>query len=139
MQEGKSVGAIIKDREGRYLVQYRLKTPVGLALPAGHIEDDESAREALVREVLEETGVKIAEAEEVLNIAFPNPCAQGHDFHRWWVFEVKEWSGKLRHREYEQHRFVRFMKPQEIKLYVLRGEYDPAWFDYIFPALGIVI
>lgn len=139
-KQGRSVGAIIKDDRGRYLVQYRLKTPVGLALPAGHIEPEELAQEALVREVLEETGVKVELAREILcDVFFKNPCAKGHEGHKWRVFEVTRRSGKPRLMEPTKHRFVKFMTPQEMKPYVLRGECDLAWFDYIFPALGIII
>jgi 8-oxo-dGTP pyrophosphatase MutT (NUDIX family) len=140
MTEGRSVGAIIKDKNGRFLVQYRLQVPLGLALPAGHIEPDEPAWEALAREILEETGIKVEDAREVLcDVAFPNPCAKNHDVHRWWVFDVVKWSGKLKLKEPTKHRFVEFMSAAEMKLYAIRGEVDPVWFDYIFPALGIAI
>lgn len=133
---GKSIGAIIKNDKGEYLVQYRLRHPVGLALPAGHVDDGESPEACLKRELGEETGLKLVSYNEVLHDTFPNPCAKSHDGHEWWVYEVVV-DGEPTLREPDKHKFLKFMPINEIKKYIERKEYDPAWFDNIFPALGI--
>jgi 8-oxo-dGTP pyrophosphatase MutT (NUDIX family) len=51
------VAAVIHDAEGRVLVQER--TEGGFSLPAGAIEPGETPAQAVVREVLEETGFQV--------------------------------------------------------------------------------
>src|SRR3990167_5052530 len=53
-----SVGAVIKNSKGEYLMLYRLVKPIGLAMPAGHVESGEEPGDAIRREVLEETGIR---------------------------------------------------------------------------------
>ena len=137
MQEGKSVGAIIKDSSGRYLVQYRLKPPIGLALPAGHIDEGESPLVCIRREVFEETGLAVKYSNQIFHRTLPTGCYKGHDSHEWWVYDV-EAEGEPRLMEPDKHRFVRFMPIEEMRPYIERGEVDPAWFKYILPALGII-
>jgi len=52
-----SVAAIIHDDLGRVLIQHR--SDGGCSLPAGAIEPGESPTDAIVREVLEETGLTV--------------------------------------------------------------------------------
>lgn len=56
------VGAVVTDARGRLLLVRRGHDPgAGLwSLPGGHIEPGESDAEALVREMLEETGLTVA-------------------------------------------------------------------------------
>ncbi len=138
MSKGKSVGAIIKDEKGGFLVQYRLKTPQGLALPAGHIEEGEDPAECLLREVFEETGLKVKNFKPVIeNKFYPNSCPKNHEGHDWWVYEA-EAEGDLVLREPDKHKFLKFMSLDEMRRYVERGETDPAWFEYILPELVII-
>src|SRR3989344_4311756 len=126
---GKNVGAIIKNEKREYLVEYRLKHPFGLALPAGHLEDGEDPEVCLKRELLEETGLKVISCREVLHDTFPSECAKGHNGHEWWVYDVVA-EGEPILREPDKHGFVKFMSSDEIGKYIRRKEYDPGWFDY---------
>ena len=57
-----SIYIIIKNENGEILLQRRQGTklwPGFLALPAGHIDEDENAYEALIREAKEELNIKI--------------------------------------------------------------------------------
>lgn len=81
-----SVGAIVK-RDNAYLLIDRKKPPFGFACPAGHIDDGERPREAIEREVREETGLSL-DAVELLHEEFVpwNTCARGTEGHYWYVF-----------------------------------------------------
>lgn len=56
------VAAVIRDDEGRILLQEKASGE-GWSLPAGGIEPGESPEEAMRREVLEETGLVVDDAE----------------------------------------------------------------------------
>lgn len=138
MPIGKSVGAIIKNEKGEYLVLYRRKEPLGLALPAGHIDGKETPEETLRREVLEETGLKVVDLKEVFYGEIPVSRAHcGHSSHQWWVYEARV-DGEPELKEPTKHEFVRFMSLEEMRPYVEKLDYDSAWFKYILPALGII-
>lgn len=52
---------MVKDGKGRVLVQDRKKEDwPGITFPGGHVEPDESFTDAIIREVYEETGLKIS-------------------------------------------------------------------------------
>ena len=61
------VGAIVRDHAGRILLIQRGQPPAeGMwSLPGGRVELGESAEEAIVREVREETGLDVAVIREV--------------------------------------------------------------------------
>ncbi|KFE36686.1 NUDIX domain-containing protein [Thioclava atlantica] len=59
-----SVAALIHDRHGRLLLQ-RKAGPEGWRLPPGGIEPGETPNDALRREVLEETGAEVLNADLV--------------------------------------------------------------------------
>ncbi len=139
---GKSVGAIIKNEKSEYLCLYRLKHPTGLAFIAGHIDStDKTPKDALIREVMEESGLKVVRCELVLNKVFPNPCARppGYDGHEWFVYNVSKYEGKPKLMEPTKHRFVEFLSASVIAYYISKGEVDPAWFTYIIPELSLDI
>ena len=91
------VRAIIQDDHGRVLLQRR--TDMGLwGLPAGAVELDETATDALRREVLEETGIEVQSAEPIAlhsgpsqRFQYPNgDCVQGFAI----TFIIRSWSGR---------------------------------------------
>lgn len=152
---GGSVGAIIRNKEGGILALYRRKTPIGLALPAGHIDEGESPADAMLREVYEETGLEVKRYREVLHRTFPNICSRldekgkSYNGHEWWVYEVAEWEGMPRLMEPEKHEFVAFLSPDFLRYAADQEQgrapdpadatnWDPSWRDYILPTLGII-
>jgi 8-oxo-dGTP diphosphatase len=69
------VGAVIKDRDGRLLLIKRGHEPgAGLwSLPGGRIEPGETHQQAVAREILEETGLRV-ECRRLLGTAeLPGP------------------------------------------------------------------
>lgn len=135
---GKSVGAIIKNNEDKFLCLYRLKYPKGLAFLAGHINSGESPKMAVKREVKEEAGINILRLSCLFIEVFLNPCGRGdYDGHEWYVYKVLEWEGEVENMEESKHSFVKFLSWEEIQEYIKKGEYDPAWFNFVLPALAL--
>ena len=67
------VGAVVHDREGRLLLIRRGHDPArGLwSLPGGRVEAGESPRQAVEREVREETGLAVRAGAEVGRVRIP--------------------------------------------------------------------
>lgn len=124
---GKSVGAIIKNSNDEYLVLYRKKHPISLALPAGHIDENETPENALKREVLEETGLEILNFEQVLHQIIKNSCSRGYTAHDWFVYEISLYRGEPKLMEPDKHGFVKFMNRDEIRSFYEIDDMDPAW------------
>ena len=82
-----SVGAVIKKGD-KYLLIDRKNPPFGYAGIAGHIDEEEDDVEALIREVKEESGLKITCCtlifEEELDFDW---CNRGIGVHYWFLFE----------------------------------------------------
>ena len=133
-----SVGAVIKNSKGEYLMLYRLVKPIGLAMPAGHVESGEEPGDAIRREVLEETGIRVINMtrrwEQIVSVG----CSRGILTHIWHVFEVKSYQGEPELKEPRKHKFVRFMSPDEIRQYAARKDFDPSWSCFILKDLGIL-
>jgi 8-oxo-dGTP pyrophosphatase MutT (NUDIX family) len=70
-----AVAALIRDREGRFLVHQRPDD--SWSLPAGAVEPGETPAQAIAREVLEETGL-VVRAERVAGIVGGLPCRVRH-------------------------------------------------------------
>jgi len=82
-----AVGAVIK-RDGKYLLIDRVNVPLGFAGIAGHVDEGESVVDALVREVREESGLKVVGHELVFEEEVEqNECKRGVGVHYWCVFE----------------------------------------------------
>jgi 8-oxo-dGTP diphosphatase len=69
------VGAVVVDRDGRLLLVRRGREPgKGLwSIPGGKVEPGESDRDAVAREVLEETGLEVVVGEFVGYVERPAP------------------------------------------------------------------
>jgi NADH pyrophosphatase NudC (nudix superfamily) len=84
-----SVGALIK-KDNRYLLIDRVKPPYGYAGIAGHIDKGESAEDAIVREVREESGLEVKTLKLLKEQELEwNWCSKGVDAHYWYLFECE--------------------------------------------------
>jgi len=94
--DGYSVGAIITDPQGRYLLITRVKPPAGRAFVAGHIDEHGDEMAAVIAEVAEESGLTVTGMRCVRMQWLPGRCRRRPNrFHRdlgwghqWFVFEV---------------------------------------------------
>ena len=97
--DNKSVGVIIKNENNEVILLERARFPLGLAPPAGHIDEHGGYIEAAIAEVFEEVGIHLVpgDLKEVLhNIYIPNICRRlGGSHHTWRVYETTIASQKL--------------------------------------------
>lgn len=80
-----AVAAVVRDEQGRLLLVRRATNPQKgrWTLPGGKVEFEESLPEAVAREVLEETGVRVAVGPMagVMSVLFADGCYEVHDFY----------------------------------------------------------
>jgi len=84
-----TVGAVIKKGDN-YLLIDRSVFPEGWAGIAGHIEIRETPEEALIREVKEESNLKIKSYKMIFEETYyDNPCVMKANNHHWYVYECE--------------------------------------------------
>ena len=128
----RSAGAITKNKEGKILILDRKNFPFGWACPAGHIEENETPEEALVREVAEETGIHVLEYRLLFHefIAW-NECKRGAKGHDWFLFEVTKWEGEIV--KNGESKNLQWLNAEEIK----NKQLEEVW-KYWFEKLKII-
>jgi len=95
-----SVGVIIQSPEGEFALLKRARFPIGIAPPAGHIDEHGQPEQAAVTEVQEELGLVLAinglRNTVIQDRRVNNQCRRpSGDHHKWWVYESNDYSGKL--------------------------------------------
>ena len=126
-----SVGALIREGEKYFLID-RAVPPLGFAGVAGHVDENESSEEALMREVEEESGFKIQNHKLLFEEELDwNWCSKGVNSHYWYLFDCQV-SGELKRSERET-KSVGWYNADEIKKLTL----EPVW-DYWFKKLKII-
>lgn len=66
----------------------RMKTPFGFACVAGHVDQGETPEQSLVREVEEESGLKVKNYKLLLEEELDwDTCSKGIEVHYWRVYE----------------------------------------------------
>lgn len=81
-----TVGALI-ERDGKFLIMRKATWPYLWDVIAGHLTRDEEPAAAVVREVSEETGLRLVQPNRVFQgEIFPEPCRRGVNIHEWSLF-----------------------------------------------------
>ncbi len=96
-----SVGVVIRDAQGRFLLLKRARFPVGIAPPAGHIDDHGSAEQAALDEVQEELGLTIKPEDlhwtAIRDRRIDNQCRRTDGtYHVWTVYKAETFTGQLK-------------------------------------------
>lgn len=126
-----SVGAVI-ERGGKYLFLDRLKTPYGFACVAGHIDEGETKEQALIREVKEESELKVKKHELISEEELDwNRCKRDTHVHYWYIFKC-ETSGEPKLNPLEAKSIGWYTAEEISKL-----DLEPVW-DYWLKKLKII-
>lgn len=126
-----TVGALI-ERDGKYLLIDRALAPYGWAGPAGHIGDNESPDDAIIRKVNEEVGLEVIAKKILLKKEVPwNTCRDGIDNHYWYLYSC-ETKGEVSIDPEGAKSYDWVSKEQIAKLGL-----EPVW-NYWFKKLGII-
>lgn len=88
-----TVGVLLFNNK-RLLLFDRTIYPYGHTIPAGHLELNEDPKEAALRELEEETGIKLENVDFLTRQEFKDLCRKGADYHLWNLFIGKANTSK---------------------------------------------
>ncbi len=126
-----SAGVIISCDE-KYLLLERMFPPPGFASPAGHVDEGEEPRESAIREVFEETGIKISDAEFLFEEEVPWNYCRSAGVHHWYVYRAEVSSADFTIQE-EEVKSAGWYTVEEMKNLPL----EEVW-KYFYKKLGII-
>jgi 8-oxo-dGTP pyrophosphatase MutT (NUDIX family) len=90
-----SVGTFVQKEDGKILLFLRTKFPFEWTIPAGHLEVGEDSKNAALRELYEEVGVKDDDAELIFEGELRGEsCVGGADIHKWSLY-LMQVSGEV--------------------------------------------
>jgi 8-oxo-dGTP pyrophosphatase MutT (NUDIX family) len=76
----------VRNPEGKYLFFERTTFPLGLTVPAGHVDNGEDYSSTAVRELKEEVGINAQGIIHLFDVDIQESCVGGADSHRWHVY-----------------------------------------------------
>jgi len=126
-----SVGVMLSHNR-KYLMMDRRNPPPGFACPAGHVDEGEEPQNATLREVFEETKIKLKDVEFVLEEEVPWNYCRTASAHYWYLFKAEAPTSDLIIDEREA-KSLRWYTIDEIKKLKL----EPVW-KYWFEKLKII-
>jgi 8-oxo-dGTP pyrophosphatase MutT (NUDIX family) len=124
---------IVVECKGKYLLVDRVKPPFGFACSAGHIDEGEDPHACALRELHEETGLKLEKLEFINEEEIPwDTCYSGTSVHYWYFFKaaVESEDGVAVNRESKS---IGWFSPEEMKKLPLQN----VW-EYWFKKNGII-
>ena len=122
--------AIIK-KENKYFLIDRKKKPFGWAPIAGHVDEGENAKQALIREVKEESNWKVKSFRLILKKNLKFGCRRIGSYHEISVYDCKV-NGKLKLQKAEIKNSGWFTVEEMRKIRI-----EPLW-RYLFRRLKIL-
>jgi len=86
-----SVGVIVVNEVNKILCTLRQIFPFAYTIPAGHLDKGEKPKKAALRELEEETGIKVERGLETIGkFSIPgDSCRRGSDHHKWHLYRLK--------------------------------------------------
>ncbi|MDD2391634.1 MAG: NUDIX hydrolase [Bacilli bacterium] len=125
-----SVGAIIRDKEGRILVQDHIKYNF-ITLPIGKADLNKIQEEELIREVKEETDIDILELHQIMREKKVDIRDGIKVTMHIILFEVTKWTGIVKNMEPHKHKYIKFMSFDEIMTATSNGK-NTSWMTQMF-------
>lgn len=123
---------VLLTHKGKYLLLDRVNPPLGFACPAGHIDEGEDSRTTAIREVFEETGIKLENVEFVLEEeVLWNFCGSAPS-HYWYLYKAESPTEKFKI-EANEAKSMNWYTIEEIKKLNL----EPVW-RYWFEKMKII-
>lgn len=116
-----SAGVIV-EHGGKYLLLDRKSIPLGYACPAGHVDEGEDPKTSALREVEEEAGIKLKDAEFILEEEVPWNYCKSATVHYWYLYKVKVPTGEIKINK-EEEKSLGWYTKEEIKKLNL----EPVW------------
>lgn len=87
---------VFTHHKGRFLFFERTQHPLGLTVPAGHRNNGEATETTGVRELAEETGLRVTSLSHIAtHDIWGDECRRGADVHRWHIFTCEAPSTKV--------------------------------------------
>ena len=90
-----SVGVFMVNAENQILLFERTNYPFSFAIPAGHLDVDETPLAAAKREVEEEVGVSLSSIVLIAEEDVVESCRGGSDHHRWHLYAARYISDEV--------------------------------------------
>lgn len=122
-----SVGIVV-EREGKLLLIERNDFPFTYALPAGHVDENESYEQAAARELKEEVGLDADKIELIAEGRVDNPCSRPGGAWHYWKFYKATTSGEVHRSERETKQAAWFTR-EEIRHLPPPG-YEPIMYEW---------
>jgi 8-oxo-dGTP diphosphatase len=127
VDEHRVVAAVLLDK-GRVFLCHRSPSrqwyPDVWDFPGGHVEDGESAEEALRREVLEEVGVDIGDVVDV-PVLHLNDAESSVNLTVW---AVRAWEGDVQNRQLDEHDQIGWFGADELNRLSFA---DPSYLSFL--------
>ncbi|MEK7590307.1 MAG: hypothetical protein AAB454_01200 [Patescibacteria group bacterium] len=131
-------GMILKNKDGKYLVTYRSKKPLGLSFPSFHLASKQPGN-VLIDAAIEfskraelDIGIKPIHVRRLGSIICQHHCRFWLpliqiDIHEWIIYEVVSFRGEPHNLNPEKYASIDYLTGKEI-LSAARGDgFDPVW------------
>jgi len=89
-----AVCCVIRNEQGQLLFVSRKDDKTAFGLPGGKVDVDETPRQAIIREVKEETGLDVIPGPVIYETLCPKHAPDGVDYYAY-CFLITSWSGNL--------------------------------------------